>query len=182
MKKILAGIALAGTLIGLSLPAAAADLPAFPRNEISVGSGLLGYFSGGAPGTGGAWDVRYAFHAIPLLSLEAGYVGGASEAAFSGATVATMLEGDARFNFLPGARVKPYVVAGAGWAAFSGTTTHSDNGTVEFPFGGGADVGLTNRWTAGGRFVYRLTVNDHIGDNRVSADNWQLLGRLAAQF
>lgn len=178
MTKLLAVMA----ALGLALPAAAADLGPMPRNQISVGTGVLGYFSGGGPGTGGAWDVRYAFTAIPILSLEAGYVGGASEAAFSGATVATMLEGDARFNILPGSRLMPYALAGAGWAAFSGTSTHSDNGTVIFPFGAGADYGLTDHWSAGGRVVYRLTVNDHIGDNRTSADNWQVLGRIAAQF
>ncbi len=176
-------LSVTAVVLGFALPAVAQEPnPLLQHHQLAVGTGVLGYFSGGAPGTGGTWDVRYAYTPIPFVSVEAGYVGAASEAAFAGSTVVTILEGDGRFNPLPGARLSPYALVGVGWGAFSGTETHSDNGTVVVPFGVGADYALNDRWGVGGRFTYRLTANDHIGDNQVSADNWQMVARLAAQF
>lgn len=188
MKRLLA-IATAITLSLAAVPAIAqrVKVPSLPdRHSIAVGSGVLSYFDGGAPGSGPAWDVRYAYRIFPNLSIEAGYTGAASEAAISGAVVASIFQGDARFHpfatSLRQGRLDPYFLAGAGWGAFSGTDTTSDNGTFVVPLGLGADYGISDRLMAGGRFTYHLVANDHIGELRTAADNWALIARLGAKF
>jgi opacity protein-like surface antigen len=173
-------------VVGMCAGTAAAQAQTAPRqgkNELSVGTGVLGYFSGSGPGTGGAWEARYGYTFIPLLTVEGQYTGGASDSPGPGAAIATMIEANARVNFLRGSRFNPFVLAGAGWGAFNITGPgQSDTSTFLLPLGAGASVALTDRWDLGGRFVYHIAFGDTVGPLRANADNYTLTALAGTTF
>jgi hypothetical protein len=153
------------------------------RLTLDAGVGVLGYWSGGAPGTSGAWDVRAGYMIVPVFTVEAGYTGAAGDAVGPGGVVATIVEGDARLNPLGASRFSPYLFAGAGWGAFSGFGGFKgDNSTVTVPLGLGADYLISPRFTTGARFTYRFVAADNVGPTGASVDNWQLIGRVGTRF
>lgn len=155
----------------------------FHRSEISAGLGVMAYFSGNAPGTSAAWDVRYGFNASRLLTIEAAYTGAAGDNAIRGASVATLLTGDLVVKPLRGERFNPFVLAGAGWGGYSSTENGpSDHGTVAVPLGAGAEYRITDRLTADARWTYNLTLADSYGVTRANLDNWTFIARAGAQF
>lgn len=155
----------------------------FHRNEIGVGLGAMGYFSGNAPGSSFAWDVRYGFNASRLLTIEAAYTGAVGDNAIQGASLATLLTGGVRVNPLRGERFNPFVLAGAGWGGYSSSENGpTDHGTVAIPLGAGAEYRLSDRLAADARFTYNLTLADSYGVTRANLDNWTFIARAGAQF
>jgi hypothetical protein len=185
MRKLLVGAILclaAGSASAASIFSVEQEMP-YRRWSLEAGAGNLNYFSGGAGGTSGVWDARIGFAIIPMLSIEGSYTGAAGDAPGSGALIATMVEGDARVNFLARRRINPFAFAGVGWGAFTGTGRfESDNGTVTMPLGVGADYRISDHFMAGGRFTFRGVFNDHLGPFNSSAENWAFTGNVGTKF
>src|SRR5262249_54037772 len=174
------------TILGLAslARAQATDIDDLHGDQAFAGGGVVD-FTGNAAAhlttVGGLWDVRIGFYGDQILGFECAYTGTANQVnnvmtAFApGVTIiGTSLEGDFRLQ-VPRwvseqslAHLQPYAFVGAGWNNYSltgGRVTdpaalkNSDN-SVLLPWGGGAQVYITQHFTMDGRFTYRALFDD----------------------
>lgn len=182
VKWLLALLACSSTASAALIPPGMKEPVPPAKLALDVGGGSLSYVSGNVGGGGGAWCVVGGYTPQQYITLEASYTGAAGNATGAGALVATIVEGDARLNPIPGHRVSPYLLAGLGWGGFHETQFRSDNSTMTIPLGGGIEVRLSDHLSFGGRVTYRIVTFDKLGVADASADNWSTTFRLGAKF
>jgi hypothetical protein len=172
---------------GINIPPA--DQPVIeriptPRISIEGGAGVLGY-TGGAASLGPMWNVRVTGHLSPRFAVEGNYVGAANEATWVDETlVMTSIDVGVRYNILDpeDAPAQPYVVAGVGYAGWSG-----DNGdpfALTIPLTIGAERMLTRTIKVGARVNFKPAFMDEFGeaDDAPGGDTWSLGAHLGGAF
>jgi hypothetical protein len=134
---------------------------------------------------GVTWDARLGFGSRSFLGLEVAYVGAMRSAAFGdnditqhGAEAALRLQ----YPYVTGPwLVEPFALGGIGWSRlsidnFPGDEDSDNLGVV--PLGAGVTLGY-GRFLVDGRFTYRATFSEDIGDN---LQNWAVVGSLGYEF
>ena len=155
-----------------------------PRLAVEGGAGVLGYTGGGA-GLGVAWNARVTGTLSPRLAIEANYVGAANQIPREDETlVMTSIDAGVRYNILlaENAPVVPFVVAGVGYAGWSG-----DNGdpfALTVPLTAGAERMLTRNIKVGARVGFKPAFFDRLGDepDAPGGDTWSLTGHVGGGF
>ena len=155
-----------------------------PRLTVEGGAGVLGYTSGGA-GIGVAWNARVTGTLSPRMAIEANYVGAANPIPRQDETlVMTSLDAGARYNILlpDEAPVVPFVVAGIGYAGWSGR--NGDPFALTVPLTAGAERMLTRNIKVGARVNFKPAFFDQLGPgtDAPGGDTWSLSGHLGGGF
>jgi hypothetical protein len=171
--------------------------------SIMAGGGVTDFTDSAArdaTGTGGSWDVRFAFGTRRFVGFEGSYIGGANGIHDLGPTnshatlVRNGLEVSLRFNaptYVRDTLLEPYITAGFGWNGYRVLNVHEEtssvnatsSNTVSVPIAAGFSVGWKGfiadlRYTI--RPTYRQTT--FVTEGSSALTNWDLGGMLGYEF
>lgn len=155
-----------------------------PRLVLEGGAGVLGY-TGGAASVGPSWNARVTGTVSESFAIEGNYVGAANRAPRVEETlVMTAIDAGVRYNILAPDEgpVVPFVVAGIGYAGWSGE--NGDPFALTIPLTAGAERMLTRNIKVGARVGFKPAFFDHLGtgDEAPGGDTWSLTGHLGGGF
>ncbi|MCC6555676.1 MAG: outer membrane beta-barrel protein [Polyangiaceae bacterium] len=155
-----------------------------PRLAVEGGAGVLG-FTGGAAALGPAWNVRVTGTLSDRIAVEGNYVGAANGASREDETLLmTSVNAGLRFNLLrpDQAPAQPFVVAGFGYAGWTGD--NGDSFTLTVPVSAGAERMLTDNIKVGARVNFTPAFLDELGEGEdpPGGDTWSLIAHVGGGF
>ena len=153
-----------------------------------------------ATGTGGSWDVRFAFGTRRWVGVEGSYIGGANGIHGLGATnsnatlVRNGLEASLRLNaptYVKDTMLEPYITVGFGWNGYRVLNIHdatssvnaTSSNTVSVPIAAGFSVGWKG-FIADARYTIRPTYRQttFVTEGSSALTNWDFGGMLGYEF
>lgn len=171
--------------------------------SVMAGGGVTDFTASAArdaTGTGGSWDVRFAFGTRRWVGVEGSYIGGANGVHGLGPTngnatlVRNGLEGSLRLNaptYVKDTVLEPYFTAGFGWNGYRVLNVHdatssvnaTSSNTVSVPIAAGFSVAWKGfiadlRYTI--RPTYRQTT--FVTEGSSALTNWDFGGMLGYEF